>query len=96
MATELRDSRGTPVPLARGQVLLVAVDGRQVGHSLGLSILEAAQVMQALGAASAMNLDGGGSTTIVLEGQVLNRPSDPSGERADGDAILVTRRPAPR
>lgn len=81
---------------ASGRVLLVAVDGRQVGHSLGLSILEAAQVMQALGAVTAMNLDGGGSTTIVLEGQVMNRPSDPSGERADGDAILVTRRPAPR
>jgi hypothetical protein len=81
---------------ARGRVLLVAVDGRQAGRSAGLSILEAAQVMRALGAVTAMNLDGGGSTTMVLEGQVVNRPSDPSGERADGDAVLVTPRRAPR
>jgi len=76
----------------RGRVLLVAVDGRQAGRSAGLSILEAAQVMRALGAVTAMNLDGGGSTTMVLEGQVVNRPSDPSGEREDGDAILMAPR----
>jgi len=81
---------------ASGRVLLVAVDGRQAGRSAGLSILEAAQVMRALGAVTAMNLDGGGSTTMVLEGQVVNRPSDPSGERADGDAVLVKPRRAPR
>lgn len=77
---------------ANGRVLLVAADGRQAGFSAGLSILEAAQVMKALGAVSAMNLDGGGSTTMLLDGQVVNRPSDPSGERADGDAVLVTPR----
>jgi hypothetical protein len=77
---------------ARGRVLLVAVDGRQAGHSAGLSILEAAQVMRALGAVTAMNLDGGGSTTMVVEGRVVNRPSDPGGEREDGDAVLVAPR----
>jgi hypothetical protein len=76
---------------AHGRLLLVAADGRQA-HSAGLSILEAAQVMRALGAVTAMNLDGGGSTTLVLDGQLVNRPSDRSGEREDGDAILVTRR----
>ncbi len=81
---------------ARGRVLLVAVDGRQAGHSAGLSILEAAQVMQALGAVAAINLDGGGSTTMVVEGQVVNRPSDPMGERADGDVVLVRPRGARR
>lgn len=81
---------------ARGHVLLVAVDGRQAGRSPGLSILEAAQVMRALGAVSAINLDGGGSTTMVLDGQVVNRPSDPSGERADGDTVLVKPRRASR
>lgn len=81
---------------ARSRLLLVAVDGRQAGRSAGLSILEAAQVMRALGAVTAMNLDGGGSTTLVLEGQVVNRPSDPSGEREDGDAILVAPRRGPR
>ncbi len=77
---------------AQGRVLLVAVDGRQAGRSAGLSILEAAQVMRALGAVTALNLDGGGSTTMVIEGQVVNRPSDPSGEREDGDAVLVAPR----
>jgi hypothetical protein len=81
---------------ARGRLLLVAVDGRQAGRSAGLSILEAAQVMRALGAVTAMNLDGGGSTTMLLEGQIVNRPSDPSGEREDGDAILVAPRRASR
>ena len=81
---------------AKGRLLLVVADGRQAGHSVGLSILEAAQVMKALGAVTAMNLDGGGSTTLVLEGTVVNRPSDPSGERADGDAILVAPRDGPR
>jgi exopolysaccharide biosynthesis protein len=52
--------------------------------------------MQALGAVTAINLDGGGSTTMLLEGQVVNRPSDPSGERADGDVVLVAPRRAPR
>jgi exopolysaccharide biosynthesis protein len=77
---------------AQGRVLLAAVDGRQAGRSAGLSILEAAQVMRALGAVTALNLDGGGSTTMVIEGQVVNRPSDPSGEREDGDAVLVAPR----
>lgn len=77
---------------ARGRLLLVAVDGRQAGRSAGLSILEAAQVMKALGAVTAINLDGGGSTTMVIQGQVVNRPSDPSGEREDGDAVLVAPR----
>jgi len=48
--------------------------------------------MRALGAVTALTLDGGGSTTMVIEGQVVNRPSDPSGEREDGDAVLVAPR----
>jgi hypothetical protein len=80
---------------AQGRVLLAAVDGRQAGRSAGLSILEAAQVMRALGAVTAMNLDGGGSTTMVIEGRIVNRPSDPSGEREDGDAVLVAPRRTP-
>jgi hypothetical protein len=81
---------------AQGRILLVAADGRQAGHSAGLSILEAAQVMRSLGAVTAMNLDGGGSTTMWLEGRIVNRPSDPSGERADGDVVLVKPRSVSR
>jgi exopolysaccharide biosynthesis protein len=38
---------------------------------------------------SALNLDGGGSTTMVVDGQVITHPSDASGERPVGDALLI-------
>jgi len=38
-----------------------------------------------------LNLDGGGSTTLVVGDSVVNSPSDPTGERAVGDVLLVTR-----
>jgi hypothetical protein len=59
-----------------GQTLLVTVDGRQAGHSAGMTIPEAARMMLKLGAMDAINLDGGGSTTFVVRGKVLNKPSD--------------------
>jgi hypothetical protein len=48
-----------------------------------------ARVMRALGARDALNLDGGGSTTLSIGGQLANRPSDATGERPVGDAILL-------
>jgi len=72
-----------------GDVLLVAVDGHEPGHSVGLSFPEEAALMRALGATQAVNLDGGGSTTLVSGDQVVNVPSDPTGERAIGDAVLL-------
>ncbi|MFD0686428.1 phosphodiester glycosidase family protein [Actinomadura fibrosa] len=75
---------------ARGSLLLVVADGRAAGFSEGLSILEAARVMRSLGAVQAMNLDGGGSSTMALSGGVLvNRPSDAAGERSVGDGVLL-------
>jgi exopolysaccharide biosynthesis protein len=38
---------------------------------------------------AALNLDGGGSTTMAVDGQVVNEPSDATGERPVGDALLV-------
>jgi hypothetical protein len=61
---------------AKGETLLVTVDGRQLGHSAGMTIPEAARMMMKLGAVDAINLDGGGSTTFVVRGKVLNKPSD--------------------
>jgi len=72
-----------------GDLLLVTVDGRQPGYSVGLSFAEQARLMRALGAVQALNLDGGGSTTMALHGTVLGRPSDTTGERPIGDAILI-------
>lgn len=61
---------------AEGEALLVTVDGRQPGYSEGMSLAEAADLMVELGAVEALNLDGGGSTTFVVRGSVVNLPSD--------------------
>lgn len=71
-----------------GRTVLVTADGRST-DSLGLSLQETAAVAQALGMVQSMNLDGGGSTTMVIHGRVVNSPSDSTGERPVGDALLV-------
>ncbi len=73
---------------ANGQVLLVAVDGRQPGFSVGMTNFELAQALVRLGAVTAMAFDAGGSTTLAFDGTLLNRPSDPAGERAVGSALM--------
>jgi exopolysaccharide biosynthesis protein len=45
--------------------------------------------MRSLGAREALNLDGGGSSSMVVRGRVVNRPSDPAGERAVSDSLVV-------
>ncbi|MDU0314861.1 phosphodiester glycosidase family protein [Phycicoccus sp. M110.8] len=73
---------------AAGRTLLVTVDGRQLGE-LGLSIPETAAVARSLGMVDAMNLDGGGSTAMVVRDELVSHPSDAAGERPVGDAIVV-------
>lgn len=73
---------------AAGRTVLVTVDGRQPDQ-LGLSIPEEAQVARALGMEEAMNLDGGGSTAMSVDGRLVTHPSDASGERPVGDAIVI-------
>lgn len=70
-----------------GKVLLVTVDGRSK-NSVGATIREEARYMAALGAREAMNLDGGGSSTMVVGAKVMNRPSDGS-ERSVSNGLLV-------
>ena len=71
----------------RGDVLLVTVDGGGPDRA-GLSVIDAANLMRSLGAVEALNLDGGGSTTFVLNGRVVNRPST-SSHRERGVAVAV-------
>jgi hypothetical protein len=73
---------------ARGRTILATADGRSTA-SLGLSISETGAVARALGMVEGINLDGGGSTTMVVGGDVINQPSDATGERPVGDALLV-------
>jgi exopolysaccharide biosynthesis protein len=73
-----------------GVILLIAVDGHRHAESVGLSIEELRRVAAYLGAQDAVNLDGGGSTAMVLKGRLANHPSDAAGERKVGDAIVFT------
>ena len=86
----------TAVGLAAGgrRLLLVAVDGRQLPYSDGMTLRELADFFLQLGVSSAINLDGGGSTTLVVrepsgELRIANRPSDKEGERPVGNALAV-------
>jgi hypothetical protein len=70
---------------------LVAVDGRSQ-KSVGVTLVELATLMRKLGAWQAMNFDGGGSTTVVIDGILANSPSDTAGEREVGNAIVVVKK----
>ncbi|MFD3539375.1 phosphodiester glycosidase family protein [Streptomyces sp. NPDC058662] len=76
-----------------GEVLLVTVDGRAVDSSVGVTWTEAAAVMKWLGATEAIGLGSGGDTTMVIDGDVANRPMDDWGrrstERKVSNAIVV-------
>jgi Phosphodiester glycosidase len=74
---------------ADGHVLLVTVDGRKTS-SVGMTLIGFANYMIGLGAVRAVNLDGGGGSTMWVQGQgIVNDPSDSSGERAVTNAVLV-------
>lgn len=89
---ETRHPRTAVAKLKDGKFLMITVDGRQPGESVGMNLYELADYLLSLGAVDAMNLDGGGSTTMFLDGKVVNTPSDKEGERKIGDAVLVTLR----
>lgn len=79
-------------------LFLITVDGRQPGYSEGMTLEELADFMldklaeytrSGDNAYQALNLDGGGSTTMVVRQQVVNRPSDAPGEESVANALLV-------
>ena len=72
----------------RGRLILVTADGIP-GVSEGLTLTEEAQLMRSFGAIDAMNLDGGGSTSFVVDGQTINDPSDATGARPVGDTVVI-------
>lgn len=88
---ETRHPRTAVAKLKDGKFLMVTVDGRS-DESAGIDLYDLAKLLLEFGATDAMNLDGGGSTTMFLDGKVVNKPTDPTGERKVGDAILVTLR----
>jgi exopolysaccharide biosynthesis protein len=91
-ATDLHP-RTAVAMLESGKLLLLTVDGRQPGVSAGMSLNMLAELLLELGAVEAINLDGGGSTTMVVRDKIVNRPSDQTGERPVSDAVLVFSKP---
>ena len=88
-----RHPRTAVAMLKDGRFLMVTVDGRSESSG-GISLADLANLLLELGATDAMNLDGGGSTTMYLNGKVVNHPSDKEGERKVSDVLIVTQRPA--
>ncbi|MBI3787245.1 MAG: phosphodiester glycosidase family protein [Ignavibacteriales bacterium] len=72
------------------KLYLCTVDGRQ-STSIGMNFQEMADFLLSIGAWNAINLDGGGSTTMVLNGRIVNLPSDKTGERAVANSLQVLR-----
>ncbi|MGW2936992.1 phosphodiester glycosidase family protein [Streptomyces sp. NPDC001156] len=79
---------------AKGRLILATVDGRRTGGSEGFTLQEAAAFMRSLGTVDALNLDGGGSTAMAVNGVLVNNPSDATGERPVGGTIQVLPRQA--
>ena len=73
--------------LADGRIILVVVDGRRRGYSSGMTNFELALTLVRLGAVAGAALDGGGSSTMAFDGQLLNRPS--GAERPVSEALLM-------
>jgi hypothetical protein len=100
---EITDEREKMLPLFRsethprtaiasltdGRALLLVADGRHPPERVGLALDDLANLLLELGARDAINLDGGGSTTMVVKGSIVNLPSDATGERPVSDAIIV-------
>lgn len=88
---ETRHPRTAVAKLKDGKFLMITVDGRSESSG-GIGLQDLAEYLLSIGATDAMNLDGGGSTTMFVDGKVVNHPSDKEGERKVSDALVVTLR----
>ncbi|MDY3918191.1 MAG: phosphodiester glycosidase family protein [Candidatus Limivivens sp.] len=87
--TAYKDPRTAVGMVKKGEYVLLVADGRNAGGSSGLNQKEMISILKGYGCKFAYNLDGGGSSTLVYKGQVLNNPSDGK-ERACGDFLYFT------
>ena len=71
-----------------GELLLLVIDGRQ-NESRGVNLNELAQIMKDIGAVEALNLDGGGSSSIYANGRMLNKPAGGTDQREVMSAIAI-------
>ena len=73
----------------RNDIWLITIDGRNDKISLGMPFADLQRLALRLGLRDALNLDGGGSTTMVVRGTIVNHPSDRTGPRKVSDSLLV-------
>ncbi|TAK17151.1 MAG: phosphodiester glycosidase family protein [Acidobacteria bacterium] len=74
----------------KGFIWLAAIDGRQPDRAVGMNFAELQRLCDRLHLTDALNLDGGGSTSMVVKGEIRNKPSDATGPRPVSDALVVT------
>jgi exopolysaccharide biosynthesis protein len=92
-AAERHPRTGVAYDPVAGKAWIVVVDGRQSPHSDGMTLPEFATLFESLGAPEALNLDGGGSSVMVVNGAPINHPSDATGERAVVNALALIQHP---
>lgn len=71
-------------------LILITADGRE-GHSVGLTLVELAGLMKSLGCTNAINLDGGGSTVMYVDGDIVNKPVQ-TGGIALSNALVISKK----
>ncbi|MCT9871900.1 phosphodiester glycosidase family protein [Paenarthrobacter aurescens] len=72
-------------------LVFVVVDGRSPGYSAGVTMTGLAQIMKDLGATTAYNIDGGGSSTMYFNGSLVNNPLGGNTERGTSDILYIAR-----
>lgn len=71
---------------------MLVVDGRQPGYSIGMKLKKLGKYLQKIGCDEALNFDGGGSSTMILNQVLMNQPSDKNGERKVSNILLMRER----
>ncbi|MBU4204373.1 MAG: phosphodiester glycosidase family protein [Acidobacteria bacterium] len=89
--TELHPRTAAGYTADKRFLVMAVIDGRRPGYSRGVDLYELAELMRGFGCADALNLDGGGSSTMVVLDRVVNRPSDRTGIRPVSSGLFVIR-----
>ena len=77
---------------ADGKLIILAIEGRHPGIAEGATLTETAQLLIELGCVEGLNLDGGGSTCLLVNGKHTITPSDKEGERAVPGIFMVQKK----
>lgn len=68
---------------------ILVVDGRQPDYSMGMSLKQLGKYLQKIGCDEALNFDGGGSSTMIVNQKIMNQPSDKNGERSVSNIFYI-------